>query len=212
MKTVAILGSKGGVGKTALAHGLAYGAMLSGREAVMVHTDQRPAVKGERPYGLLDASSGYSQVTGIIREHHDRDGLMVVDGAGNRPHVDLWLTRTVDLVLVPVSNSAEDVRCALADLRRLDDPRVFLVVNRWPANALVRAVMQRYVEALPPARIAGRLAEVGAIRRFLDDGPWTPAPTRVRNLCRQLHRLTTDALARAAEARDQDQGASAVGG
>lgn len=210
MKTVAILGSKGGVGKTTLAHGLAYGAVLSGQDAIMVHTDQRPAVKSERPYTVVDASSGYSQVTGIIREHRERDGVLVVDGAGNRPHVDLWLTRSVDLVLVPVTNSAEDVRCALADLRRLDDARVYLLVNRWPASALVRAVMQRYVSALPEGRVAGRLAEVGALRHFLDDTPWRAPATRVRNACRQLHRLAAQAL----DAADAGQAAelSSAGG
>jgi len=76
MKSVAILGSKGGTGKSSLSHCLVYGAHLFGLDAVMVHTDQRPRVKGKRPYR-------YSQVATLIRQHEKDDGLLVVDGAGN---------------------------------------------------------------------------------------------------------------------------------
>lgn len=194
MKTVAILGSKGGTGKSSLSHCLAFGAHLFGLEAVMVHTDQRPPVKALRPYRYMDASANYSQVTTLIREHGDDDGLLVIDGAGNRPHVDLWVARTVDLVLVPVTNSAEDVRCALNDLSRFSNPNARIVVNRWPANRLVRMVMQRYVDLLPPSRIIGKLPEVGAMRHFLDDSKWHTPPTKVNNAARRLFRMVNTML------------------
>jgi len=194
MKTVAILGSKGGTGKSSLTHCLAYGAYLFGLETLMVHTDQRPPVKAGRPYRYMDASANYSQVTSLIRERTDEDGLMVIDGAGNRPHVDLWLARTVDLVLVPVTNSAEDVRCAMKDLSRFANPNAHIVVNRWPANRLVRMVMQRYVDQLPPSRVIGKLPEVGAMRHFLDDGEWHTPPTKVNNASRRLFRMVNTML------------------
>ncbi len=189
MKTIAILGSKGGTGKSSLAHCLAYGAHLMGENAVMVHTDQRPPVKSTRPYEYLDASANYSLVTQLIRDRADQEGVMVIDGAGNRPHVDLWVTRTVDLVLIPVTNSAEDVRCAMNDLARFANPKARLLVNRWPANRLVRMVIQRYADRLPESRIIGRLPEVAAVRQFLDDGEWRKPSTRVNNLSRQLYRM-----------------------
>jgi hypothetical protein len=157
--------------------------------AAMVHTDQRPPIRGERPYEYLDASSNYSQVAGLIRTRADGDGLLVIDGAGNRPHVDNWLAATVDLVLVPVTNSAEDVRCALNDLSRIASPKAYLVINRWPANRLVRIVMQRYVDQLPASRVIGTLPEVGALRHLLDDGGWHTPPTKVRSLARRLFRM-----------------------
>jgi len=196
VKTVAILGSKGGTGKSSLAHGLAYGAHLLGHDAVMVHTEQRPPVKGSRPYRYLDASANYSLVTSLIRDHADEQGFMVIDGAGNRPHVDLWVTRTVDLVLIPVTNSAEDVRCALNDLSRFADPRVLVLINRWPANRLVRMVLQKYVDQLPESKVLGHVPEVGAMRRFLDDGEWRTPPTKVSNFSRRLFRLVNEALER----------------
>jgi hypothetical protein len=190
VKTIAILGSKGGTGKSSLAHCLAYGAHLMGVKAVMVHTDQRPPVKGTRPYEYLDASANYSLVTQLIRDRADEDGVMVIDGAGNRPHVDLWVTRTVNLVLIPVTNSAEDVRCAMSDLSRFANPKARLVVNHWPSNRLVRMVIQRYADQLPGSRIIGRLPEVAAVRQFLEDGEWRKPSTRVNNLSRQLYRMT----------------------
>jgi chromosome partitioning protein len=189
VKTIAILGSKGGTGKSSLAHCLAYGAHLMGENAAMVHTDQRPPVKSTRPYEYLDASANYSLVTQLIRDRADQEGVMVIDGAGNRPHVDLWVTRTVDLVLIPVTNSAEDVRCAMNDLARFANPKARLLVNRWPANRLVRMVIQRYADRLPESRIIGRLPEVAAVRQFLDDGEWRRPSTRVNNLSRQLYRM-----------------------
>ncbi len=194
MKTIAILGSKGGTGKSSLAHCLAYGAHLMGEHAVMVHTDQRPPVKSVRPYEYLDASANYSLVTQLIRDRASEQGVMVIDGAGNRPHVDLWVTRTVDLVLIPVTNSAEDVRCAMHDLSRFANPKARLVINRWPSNRLVRMVVQRYADQLPASRVIGRLSEVSALRRFLDDGPWSRPPTRVNNLSRQFYRLVHAAM------------------
>jgi len=194
VKTIAILGSKGGTGKSSLAHCLTYGAHLMGHPAVMVHTDQRPPVKSQRPYEYLDASANYSLVTQLIRDRADEDGFMIIDGAGNRPHVDLWVTRTVDLVLIPVTSNSEDVRCAMHDLSRFANPKARLVINRWPSNRLVRMVVQRYVQQLPDSRIIGHLPEVSAVRRFMDDGEWNKPSTRVNNLCRQLYRMIVASL------------------
>jgi hypothetical protein len=77
---------------------------------------------------------------------------------------------------------------------------VRVLVNRWPANALVRAVMQRYVKRLPQRRIIGHLNEVGAVRQFLEDGPWRTPPTRVNNLARRFHRLVAEELERREDA------------
>jgi chromosome partitioning protein len=194
VKTVAILGSKGGTGKSSLAHCLAYGAHLADREATMVHTDHRPPVKSRRPYEYLDASANYARAIQLIRERNGRSGLLVIDGAGNRPHVDLWVARSVDLALIPVTNSAEDVRCALDDLARFANPHAYVIINRWPANRLVRLVMQRYVERLPQSRVAGHLPEIGAMRLFLDDGEWHTPPTKVGNAARRLFRTVSGVL------------------
>jgi len=155
----------------------------------MVHTDQRAPIRARRPYEYVDASANYSHVSSLLRANEERDGLMVIDGAGNRPHLDIWLARTVDLVLIPVTNSPEDVRCALADLTRIADPRVYVIINRWPANALVRAVMQRYIDHIPVSRVAGRLPEVGAVRTLQEDNVWQTPSTKVNNLARRFYRL-----------------------
>jgi hypothetical protein len=51
----------------------------------MVHNDQRPPIKAKRPYEYVDASINYSQVSTLLKSCEARGGLMVVDGAGNRP-------------------------------------------------------------------------------------------------------------------------------
>jgi len=162
----------------------------------MVHTDQRPPIRARRPYEYVDASANYSRVSSLLKANEERDGLMVIDGAGNRPHLDIWLARTVDLVLIPVTNSPEDVRCAFADLTRVADPRVYVIINKWPANALVRAVMQRYIDNIPASRVAGRLPEVGAARTLLEDRVWQTPSTKVNNLARRFYRLVHSKVVR----------------
>jgi len=195
MNTVAILGSKGGTGKTSLSHCLAYGAHLCGRQAVLVHTDNREPLKHQRPYQYVDGRDNYSQINELIRMRRADDGLLVIDGAGNRSHLDIWMTKAADLVLVPVTNSPEDVRCALSDLARIADSRVRVVINKWPSNRFVRLVMARYISVLPESRIAGRLNEVGAVRVFLEDAPWVTPVTKVNTLARRFYGLVDSLLA-----------------
>lgn len=194
MHTIAILGSKGGTGKTTLAHTLSYGAVLNGHPTVFVHTDHRPPLKQSRPYKYVDCSKNFSQIAKLIKAHQGQEGYLIIDGAGNRPHLDLWLTQSMDLVLIPVTNSAEDVRCAWQDLIRFNDERVRIVINRWPANRMVRLVMQNYIAELPERRVAGKIPEVGGVRVFLEDRNWRTPPTKVNNQARRVFRMTEQLL------------------
>ncbi len=154
----------------------------------------REAIKRPRPYSYVDCSKNTSQITKLIEHYTEQPGFLVIDGAGHRPHLALWLTRSMGLVLIPVTNSAENVRCALQDLARFDNERVRVIVNGWPANRLVRLVMQGYVEALPQHRLAGRLSEIGSMRVFLEDAEWRIPPGKVINQARRLFRLVEKRL------------------
>jgi hypothetical protein len=193
MRVVALVGSKGGTGKSTLAHALAFGATLRAGVGVMVHTDHRPPVGSTgRPYGYVDGRDP-ERLVQVLEKAHAHDGLLVIDGGGNRPAFDRLMAQAVDLVLIPVTLNAEDLRLAVQDLERLPTARV--VFNRWPLNPFTRIVAERYEASLPRERYLGRLIELGSVRRFLEDGgTWTPLPTKVHHFARALYGMVQKAL------------------
>jgi len=193
MQVIAIVGSKGGTGKSTLAHALAFGATLRQAIGVMVHTDQRPPVACTgRPYGYIDGRTP-ERLVQVLEDAARHEGLLVIDGGGNRPAFDHVIAQAADLVLVPATLNAEDIRLALQDLERL--PEAKAIFNRWPVNTFTQAVALRYEGRLPQDRYLGRLIEVGGVRTFLEDAtPWQTPPTKVNNFARVLYGLVCSAL------------------
>lgn len=193
MKVITIFGSKGGTGKSTLAHALAFGATLRGEMGIVVHTDNRPPVDCTgRPYGYVDGRDP-EHIVRVLENAKQHEGLLVIDGGGNRPAFDSVIAQAADLVLVPVTLNAEDIRLASSDLERL--PEAWAIFNRWPVNWFARAVAERYATRLPQERCLGRLIEVGSVRVFLDDAdPWQTPPTRTNNFARALYGMVWETL------------------
>ena len=193
MQVVATVGSKSGIGKSTLAHALAFGATLRQAVGVMVHTDQRPPVASTgRPYGYIDGRTP-ERLVRVLEDAARHEGLLVIDGGGNRPAFDQVIAQAADLALIPVTLNAEDIRLALQDLERL--PGAKAVFNRWPVNPFTQAVALRYEARLPKDRYLGRLIEVGGVRAFLEDAePWQTPPTKVNNFARALDGMVRSVL------------------
>ena len=193
MQVIAIVSAKGGTGKSTLAHALAWRATLRQAIGIMVHTDQRPPLNSSgRPYGYIDGRTP-ERLVQVLEDAACHEGLLIIDGGGNRPTFDHVIAQTADLVLVPATLNAEDVRLTLQDLERL--PNAKAIFNRWPVNPFTRAVARRYEARLPPERYLGRLLEVGSVRTLLEDAePWQTPPTKVNNFARVLYGLVRSAL------------------
>lgn len=190
MNIVLFSGRKGGTGKTTLAHLAAYGAVLSGVPGVVVHTDARaPLTMQGRPYQYIDGRAP-EDLHAVLSwaQASAGAGLVVVDGAGNRPAVAELLAPAADLVLIPCGIGGEDAAMALADLDAM--PGAWIIVNRWPMTPghARRRKAEGYIGQLPAERILCRLGESASADRFSesDVAPWrTPSP-RVNSAARRL--------------------------
>ena len=191
MHVIAFFGSKGGTGKSTLAHLLAYGASMNKQVALVVHTDERePEVHQERPYHYFDGRDPERLYALLERaKEPDKTGLCILDGAGNRPGVAAVLAKAADLVLIPCGIGGQDAPMALADLERM--PGSFVVVNRFPTlpKHPRRGKAEEYIRQIPLERILCFLGDTAAADRFTesDRQPWITPTTRVNNTARAFH-------------------------
>lgn len=154
MKLIAVLGTKGGAGKTSLAHLLCLGASLRSHPVAYVLTDPSRQLRAEgRPYPTLDARRPET-LAGLIDAAQTGDGWMVIDGGGNRPAFDQELYSLADIVVLPMRASAEDMDTVAADLRTL--PKAVVWPYAWPTNAFAKKSVAPFLGAME-ATFPGRV-------------------------------------------------------
>jgi len=193
MKAFAVLGDKGGAGKTVLSHVICHGMGVAGVEAYHITTDQRRKVMPAdgRYYATLDGRDP-DALGRLIDRLRERDGVMVLDGGGNRPQVDEILATAADLVLIPFQTSADDMRVAAADLDRL--PSAVGIPTRWPNNRWEREVADRTVTRHLEQhrdRIMSPVFAMAAFATLVEEGP--PSP-RINGTSKQVALNVLDRL------------------
>lgn len=200
MKGVAVSATKGGVGKTSLAHALALGAAWHNVPAYFMHTDNRePIAVNGRPYLYYDARDPETLVR-LIEAAMNQDGLCIIDSGGNRPDFDQWIAESVDLVIIPVTPDPEAVEEGLKHMERLEKAgaqNVRFFINMYPSGPQEREYVSReFLSKLPIDKILGRVGEVKAIRqlRIADKESWKTPPSRLNNLTRSLYRQVREAM------------------
>lgn len=197
MKGIAIVNAKGGVGKTTTGHLLALGAAWNEVQAHFVHTDDREPLKTDyRPYGYYDCRD-VEKLVSLSQSAVYQDGLFIVDGGGNRQTFDWSYIDSMDLVIIPITPSAEDIRVSLNYFNELNYDNAYFVINRYPSNANEkRYVDNKYISQLPADRILHYIPEIKMSRILLDDddSPFETPPTRVNNIARAFYRNVKDAL------------------
>jgi chromosome partitioning protein len=155
MKIVFIGGTKGGTGKTTLSHFVALGAALAGHESAYVLTDPARHVRESgRPYPVLDGRNPQALAPIVQNAREAGEGLLVIDGGGNRPAFDQELARIAHITLLPYRASEEDLDTVAADLVTMPDAVAWPMA--WTTNVFARKAAQPYVEALQQA-FAGRV-------------------------------------------------------
>jgi chromosome partitioning protein len=134
MKSVAILGGKGGTTKTATSHLLCLGADLQGLPACYVLTDPQRKVRGEgRPYAVLDGRLPEQLALIFSSRDANLNGWLIIDGGGNRPEFDKKIAENVDLTIIPFRASEEDIDTVAQSLSSL--PNSLAWPSAWPTNA-----------------------------------------------------------------------------
>jgi len=200
MKGVLLTNTKGGVGKTSLAHLLALGAAWRQVPAYLMHTDNRKPIKVQgRPYAFYDARDPKALGTLMGAVVND-DGFCVIDSGGNRPDFDKWIVGSVDMALIPVTPDPEAVDMALDQMKTLEGygaSNVRFILNMVSSNKHERLRdFKEYFMRLPTEKIIGQLSKVSAVKRLRepDITPFKTPPTNVNSLSRNLFDIVTEAF------------------
>lgn len=201
MKGIAVLSDKGGVGKSTLCHLLAVGAAWRDVPAYLFHTDQREPMKvDKRPYAYIDGRD-LKKLTTIMEGLLNNDGFCIIDGAGNRPDFDIWISDAVDLVLIPVVADEEAVCLAMKTMNRLEGQGITharYVLNMTSTNQHSRQYdIEHFFSKLDSKKIAGEVRHMAAVKRLRisdEAAPFPTPPSNVNNLSRSLYRIVDTAL------------------
>lgn len=196
MKGIAVVGDKGGIGKTTLSHLLAFGAGLNNEPATIIHTDMRePRQLYGRPYDYVDGREDADLREHIARLKKSKNGYCIADGGGNRKNSAAWFAQWMELVLIPVTASAESVELAIntmQDLKAKQVPaKVRYVINQRSTIYLQRPYQDaRYFSQLPGEDVLLAVNQVAAVDRMtgsdsIDTG-FTMPPVKVSNLARAV--------------------------
>ncbi len=200
MKGIAIVGKKGGVGKTSIAHLLALGAAWKNTPAYLMHTDDRdPIAVNGRPYMYYDARNPETLST-LMKAAINNDGFCIIDSGGNRPDFDKWISDSVDIVLMPVIPDPEAVALAIKHMEELEQygaKNIRFILNTVSGNKNERLRDYReYFSKLPEEKIIGKINRVAAVKRLRESDlkPFETPPSNVNNLSRNLYFTVLSAL------------------
>jgi chromosome partitioning protein len=116
---IALATSKGGVGKSTLARGLAAHWFALGRKPALIDADPTATLsKRYNPQGPLGAVPVIAEpeelVAQVIDKLRARHTPVIVDTAGFRNRTTISTLVAADLAIIPLKPAAEDLDCAVA--------------------------------------------------------------------------------------------------
>jgi len=200
MRRIAVLSPKGGAGKTIISHLLSMGCVWKGVPAYMFHTDHRePMTINNRPYEYIDGRDE-QVLTTVINSLGGSRGISVIDGGGNRPEFNEWISKFVDLVIIPVTPDEDAVKLAkilMQDIEEMGNAPARFVLNRTSSNKNEREYdFREFFSKLDSTKIAGEIKNVSAAKRLglSDSSEFETPPTNVNNLSRSVYRVIDETL------------------
>jgi hypothetical protein len=194
MKTVAILGTKGGTTKTATSHLICLGAHLHNVPAAYALTDPERKVRGDgRPYAVLDGRLPEQMALILDSSRNNLNGWLIIDGGGNRPAFDIAVAAAVDLTIIPFRASEEDVDTVAQSMDAI--PNALAWPSAWPTNAFAVTAAQYLVDGLsirfPHRIISPAIPFVNSISDLLSASLASPS-TSVRGVARKAFSIISD--------------------
>ncbi|MGO8952049.1 MAG: hypothetical protein ACLPWS_00355 [Rhodomicrobium sp.] len=194
MKTVAVLGGKGGTTKTATSHLICLGAHLSNVPAAYALTDPLRKVREQgRPYAVLDGRLPEQLALILDASRSNLNGWLVIDGGGNRPDFDIEVSKNVDLTVLPFRASEEDIDATAQSLATM--PRALALPSAWPTNSFAFNAAQYLLEGLgkafPHRIISPPIPFVNSISDLLAESLTSPS-TAVRQAARRAFETISD--------------------
>ena len=194
MRSVAILGGKGGTTKTASSHLICLGAFLHGIPAAYALTDPLRKVRGEgRLYAVLDGRMPEQLALILDSSRNNLNGWLVIDGGGNRPDFDIEVSKHVDLTIIPFRASEEDIDTVAQSLAAI--PTALAWPSAWPTNSFAVNTAQYLLEALgkafPQRIVSPPIPFVNSISDLLSSTLASPS-TSVRHAARRAFGTMSD--------------------
>jgi hypothetical protein len=194
MRSVAILGGKGGTTKTATSHLICLGAYLHGIPAAYALTDPLRKVRGEgRPYAVLDGRLPEQLALILNHSRNTSNGWLVIDGGGNRPNFDSELSKDVDLIIMPFRASEEDIDTVAQSLTAM--PLALAWPCAWPTNAFAVNAAKYLIDGLrkafPQRIVTPPVPFVNSISDLLASTLGAPS-TSVRHAARKAFETVSD--------------------
>ena len=193
-KVLAVVGSKGGSGKTTAAHLIAHGCGSLARPiaAVVLTTDPEEVVRTDRRrYATMDGRTRETLLGSMRKLIQVERLLIILDGAASRPDLDALVAEVADLALLPYKPAAQDVERALGNLARM--PAAVALPMDWPVLPASRKRIRRYLDQVPEDRRLPPFRHIPRLSDLLGDG-YADAAYDIASAARGL---TLEVLARA---------------
>jgi chromosome partitioning protein len=205
-RVIAVIGSKGGSGKTTCAHLIAHGCGSLPRPvpAVVLTTDpeERPRTDRRR-YLVADARSRTDLLAQMARLLPVEPLLVVLDGAAARADLDQLVSEVADIAILPFRPAAHDAERARDNLARL--PRAWALPMGWPRHPGTAKRARRWLAGFPPERLLPPFPHLPRLDGFLSEEGYLSAAYDVASPARGL---ALEVLARAGIDPDELSGPS----
>ena len=156
MKIVAVVGQKGGCGKTTAAQNLAVAASEAGHVVALIDLDSQPTSANWGDRRAADApavvSAQVARLKSVLSAAAKQGStLAILDTPPRTSEATLAAARAADLVLIPVRPIINDMETlpALRELVTLaGDPPTYVLVNAAPPQGTLYAEAQRAAEGM----------------------------------------------------------------
>lgn len=173
MKTIAIIGQKGGTGKTTIALGLAVEARRRGRSVAVVDLDTQTTAanwsdrRGEDRPSVEVVSCQVARLPHVLAEAEKQGvDLVLIDTPGKSDAASIAAAKAAGFVLLPIQPQLYDIE-TLTNLRDVlllaGKPPAAVVVNRAPVQGrrhidTMEAVVSMYGMKVCPVVVFARAA------------------------------------------------------
>jgi chromosome partitioning protein len=170
-RVIALVGSKGGSGKSTAAHLIAHGCGSLARPipTVVVTTDPEEHPRTDRRrYVVADGRTRNGLLAQMRKLLQVERLLVMLDGAAARPDLDQVVVEVADLAVLPFKPAAQDVERALDNLKRL--PAAVALPMDWPALPATAKRARRYLDAVPEERRLPAFKHIPRLADLLGEG------------------------------------------
>jgi chromosome partitioning protein len=168
---IALVGSKGGSGKSTAAHLIAHGCGSLPRPvpvALLTTDGEEHPRTDRRRYIVMDARTRDGLLGHMRRLLEVERLLIVLDGAAGRPDLDQVVSEVADLAVLPFKPAAQDAERAADNLARM--PSAVALPMDWPALPATAKRVRKYLNSVPEDRRLPPFRHIPKLADLLGDG------------------------------------------